>query len=189
MRLRVDTMDDGAQAVRLRQDLVDMETLVKEGVAYARTMHGVTEEARRTDLHALLDSLVYDYVDAGSPVSFGQRLRVTAIARPNALRRLVGNLVDNALKFAGEATIDLTREATGALVISVRDRGPGIPPERLDAVFEPFYRIERSRNRATGGTGLGLAIARPLAQAMGATLTLRNRESGGLEARLVLGET
>jgi signal transduction histidine kinase len=68
----------------------------------------------------------------------------------------------------------------------VQDRGPGIPAESLEAVFEPFYRLEASRNRHTGGTGLGLAIARQLALAMDATLSLHNRSGGGLEARLTL---
>jgi signal transduction histidine kinase len=77
-------------------------------------------------------------------------------------------------------------EAGGAVSITVRDHGPGIPAEELDAVFQPFYRVESSRNRSTGGTGLGLAIARQLAQSMNATLELRNRDGGGLEARLLL---
>lgn len=186
MRLRLETMDDGPQSARLLSDLAEMETLVKEGVAYARTMHGVTEDACRTDLHALLESLVYDYVDAGSAVSLERHDPATITTRPKALRRLIGNLVDNALKFAGKATIEMTRHEPGALTISVLDRGPGIPHEALEAVFEPFYRVESSRNRATGGTGLGLAIARQLAQTLNATLTLANREGGGLEARIVL---
>jgi signal transduction histidine kinase len=74
----------------------------------------------------------------------------------------------------------------GQVSVSVFDRGPGIPEESLEAVFEPFYRLEGSRNRGTGGTGLGLAIARQLALAMDATLSLHNRPDGGLEARLVL---
>ena len=74
----------------------------------------------------------------------------------------------------------------GRLVVSVLDNGPGIPPDELDAVLKPFYRVESSRNRSTGGTGLGLAIAHQLAMAMGAELTLHNRPEGGLEARLAL---
>jgi signal transduction histidine kinase len=102
------------------------------------------------------------------------------------LRRVVGNLLDNALKFAGAAQVRVTVSPRGEAVIAVLDRGPGIPEASLDAVFEPFVRIETSRNRGTGGTGLGLAIARQLTQAMDATLVLRNREGGGLEARLTL---
>lgn len=186
MRLRVETMDDQVQGARLQRDLAEMETLVKEGLAYARTMHGVNEDIHRTDLHALLESLVYDYVDTGAAVSLDARESVTIATRPNALRRLIGNLVDNALKFAGQAAIEMRHDHVNHVVISVLDRGPGISPEALEAVFEPFYREETSRNRATGGTGLGLAIARQLALALNATLTLENREGGGLEARVVL---
>jgi signal transduction histidine kinase len=102
------------------------------------------------------------------------------------LRRIVCNLVDNALKFGGEAEIKVAALQDGQVTISVLDRGPGIPAESLEAVFEPFYRLEGSRNRHTGGTGLGLAIARQLTLAMNATLSLHNRSGGGLEARLVL---
>ena len=189
MRLRVDVMDDDAQGAKLRQDLLEMEHLVKEGVAYARTLHGTEEAARRIDLDALLDSIVCDYTDAGQDVALhsGSGGALALVTRPKALRRIVGNLVDNALKFAGAAEIDVQAAPGGGAVIAVRDRGPGIPEDQLDAVFEPFRRVETSRNRDTGGTGLGLAIARQLALAMGGTLTLRNRpDGGGLEARLTL---
>ncbi len=186
MRLRLDVDDDGERAGKLQQDLREMENLVKEGVAYARTLHGTGEEARRIDLDALLDSIVCDYVDAGAKVSMASRATLAVTARPQALRRIVGNLVDNALKFGGSATIDVREMSDGRVAISVLDGGPGIPAESLEAVFEPFYRLETSRNRHTGGTGLGLAIARQLARAMDATLSLANRPEGGLAATLTL---
>jgi signal transduction histidine kinase len=186
MRLRVDVMDDDEQGAKLRQDLHEMESLVKEGVTYARTLHGATEVPCRVDPDALLDSLVCDYVDAGQAVSLEGRLGVSLMTRPQALRRILGNLVDNALKFGGTAEITASTLPGGQTLIAVLDRGPGIPAESLDAVFEPFYRLEASRNRDTGGTGLGLAIARQLAMAMDATLSLHNRPGGGLEARLTL---
>jgi len=186
MRLRVDTMDSEAEAAKLRQDLQEMEALVKEGVTYARTMHGTTEVPRRIDPDALFDSLVCDYVDAGQDVALNGRFDHSLMLRPQALRRIVGNLVDNALKFGGAARIDISAAHEGEATVSVLDRGPGIPAEALETVFEPFYRLEGSRNRQTGGTGLGLAIARQLALAMDATLTLHNRAGGGLEARLTL---
>ncbi|MEM5457581.1 ATP-binding protein [Paraburkholderia phytofirmans] len=186
MRLRVDVMDDDAQGAKLRQDLQEMESLVKEGVTYARTLHGATEVPCRVDPDALLDSLVCDYVDAGQAVSLEGRLGDSLVTRPQALRRILGNLVDNALKFSGAAEITAATLPSGETAIAVLDRGPGIPAESLEAVFEPFYRLEASRNRDTGGTGLGLAIARQLAMAMDATLTLHNRPGGGLDARLTL---
>ncbi len=187
MRLRVDVMDDNTQGARLRQDLQEMEQLVKEGVAYARTLHGAAEVPVRLDLDSMLDSIVCDYIDAGSDVRYDTRAPLAVVTRAQALKRIVGNFVDNALKFAGAAEIAVVKgPGDGEVTISVMDRGPGIPEESLEAVFEPFYRLETSRNRGTGGTGLGLAIARQLAVAMGARLSLHNRPGGGLEARLVL---
>lgn len=186
MRLRVDVMDDDAQAAKLRQDLTEMGQLVKEGVAYARTVHSTSEAPCRIDLDAMLDSIVCDYIDAEQNVTFARRVDIAVTARPQALRRVVGNLVDNALKFSGAAELEVTLTPEGHAEVAVLDRGPGIPEESLEAVFEPFVRIETSRNRGTGGTGLGLAIARQLTQAMDSTLVLRNRAGGGLEARLTL---
>ncbi len=109
------------------------------------------------------------------------------MTRPHALRRILTNLVDNALKFGGSAEIELQRRADGTVLIKVSDRGPGIPEDQLDAVLQPFFRLEQSRNRDTGGTGLGLAIAQQLAIVIGASLTLRNRDGGGLAAELAIG--
>jgi signal transduction histidine kinase len=100
------------------------------------------------------------------------------------LKRCVTNLVANAIKFGRRARI-VVRDG-GQLEISICDDGPGIPPEELERVFEPFYRLESSRNRDTGGTGLGLSIARDVAQTHGGSVALGNRPEGGLEARLTL---
>ncbi len=127
-----------------------------------------------------------DYTDAGQQVTLQGRIGSMLMTRPQALRRILSNLTDNALKFTGAAELAVLPAGDGMIAITVSDRGAGIPEEQLQAVFEPFVRLESSRNRSTGGTGLGLAIARQLAQAMGATLTLSNRAGGGLEARLVM---
>lgn len=95
------------------------------------------------------------------------------------------NLVDNALKFAGAAQLEVEHTGNGTL-IRVLDEGPGIPADELAEVLKPFYRVEGSRNRSTGGTGLGLAIAQQLTQAMGGQLTLSNRAGGGLCAQIEL---
>lgn len=189
MRLRVDLMDETAQQGKLQQDLKEMETLVREGVTYARTLHGAAEAPCKVDLDALLESMLGDYLDAGQQVSLSGRAGVPLVLRPQALRRVLGNLIDNALKFAGAAEVVLGAITHGQLIISVRDRGPGIPAASLEAVFEPFHRLETSRNRHTGGTGLGLAIARQLAVAMDASLVLHNRDGGGLDAQLTLPAT
>jgi len=106
--------------------------------------------------------------------------------RPHALRRVLVNLLDNALKFAGSAELAVGSTPNGQLSISVLDRGPGIAEDELVRVMQPFYRVESSRNRGTGGTGLGLAIAQQLAVAIGGSLTLSNRAGGGLCAQIRL---
>ena len=183
MRMRADMMDDDIQREKMNRDLVEMEMLVRDGVAYARTLHGTSEEECRVDLDSLLGSLVGDYLDGGHTVKLEGRAGAPVVTRPHALRRVLGNLIDNALKYAGSAHLHVD-SAQGQVTILVRDHGPGIPDDELDNVMQPFYRLEASRNRDTGGTGLGLAIARQLAQALDATLTLRNHPDGGLEATL-----
>jgi len=185
LRLRTDLMDDAQARDKFRQDLDAMHALVREGVTYARTLHGATEPPCRIDADALFESMVADYEDAGQQVLLEGRTGEPIVTRPNALRRILMNLVDNALKFGSDVRIRVQAEA-GRLVVAVLDNGPGIPPDQLQAVLQPFYRVEGSRNRSTGGTGLGLAIAHQLATAMGAELTLQNRAEGGLEARLTM---
>jgi Histidine kinase-, DNA gyrase B-, and HSP90-like ATPase/Response regulator receiver domain len=124
--------------------------------------------------------------NADRPRRGSRPARATCCPLPQALRGIPGNLVDNALKYGRAAEITIATGHDGQAIVSVMDRGPGIPAESLETVFEPFYRLEASRNRHTGGTGLGLAIARQLAVAMDATLTLRNRVGGGPEAQLML---
>ncbi|WP_323151411.1 HAMP domain-containing sensor histidine kinase [Pseudomonas glycinae] len=185
MKLRAEFMDDSAEKDKLWNDLGEMEHLVREGVAYARSIHGSTEESRRTNLDSFLDSLVFDYQDMGKEVQLSGKSEAVIDTRPHALRRVLVNLTDNALKFAGAAELLIQRDRN-ELSIKVMDRGPGIAEEELAQVMEPFYRVENSRNRSTGGTGLGLAIAQQLALALGGSLTLSNRDGGGLCAELKL---
>ena len=186
MKLRAEFMDDGIEKDKLWNDLTEMEHLVREGVAYARSIHGATEASCRINLDAFLDSLVFDYQDTGQDVQLCTRNTAVIDTRPHALRRVLVNLVDNALKFGGAAHIEVQEDRDGQLAIQVLDRGPGINEQELAEVLKPFYRVESSRNRETGGTGLGLAIAQQLAIAMGGSLTLSNRDGGGLCAELRL---
>jgi signal transduction histidine kinase len=186
MKLRAELMDDCSEKDKLWNDLGEMEHLVREGVAYARSVHGATEENRRTDLDSFLDSLVFDYQDVGKDVQLSGKSEAVIDIRPHALRRVLVNLTDNALKFAGAAELRVESKPGGSLSLKVMDRGPGIAEEELAHVMEPFYRVENSRNRSTGGTGLGLAIAQQLALAIGGSLTLSNRQGGGLCAELKL---
>ncbi|SIO54289.1 Signal transduction histidine kinase [Paraburkholderia phenazinium] len=186
MRIRADMMDNTSEREKMQDDLKQMESLVREGVAYARTLHGTAETAMRIDPDAFLESLVGEYIDAGGAVRLVGRIGTPILARPHALRRVLANLVDNAIKFSGSAEVRVDSMTGQQVSITVLDRGPGIPAHQLDAVFQPFYRVESSRNRQTGGTGLGLAIAKQLAESMNASLVLRNRDGGGIEARLAL---
>jgi signal transduction histidine kinase len=117
-------------------------------------------------------------------VSIEGRATRPLLGKPQLLRRCLTNLIANAVKFGSRA--DIVVEEAQALIIRVRDDGPGIPADELEKVFEPFYRVESSRNRDTGGTGLGLSIARDVVQAHGGSIQLRNRPVRGLEAVLTL---
>jgi signal transduction histidine kinase len=185
MRLRAEALDDAQTREKMTADLVQMQQLVREGIAYARSAHGAAEPVQRIDLDAFLDSLVHDYRDSGKPLTLAGKTGLDIDTRLHALRRLLANLVDNALKYAGPTVLHVD-VVDGRVRLRVADRGPGIPEDELSNVVHPFYRLEASRNRDTGGTGLGLAIAQQLAESLGATLTLRNRSDGGLEATVLL---
>lgn len=117
----------------------------------------------------------------GSKATLSPSPPLPVTLRPQAMNRALRNLMDNAIRYGHVANVTLTQEP-GTAVISIADKGPGLPADQLEAVFEPFVRLEESRNRDTGGVGLGLAIARTIVQAQGGTITLRNRPGGGLEA-------
>ncbi|PZR19178.1 MAG: hypothetical protein DI538_31385 [Azospira oryzae] len=135
------------------------------------------------DLAALAQSAVDDQAEAGAALGFeGQPAVVTA--DPVALRRVLDNLIVNALRYAGSARVSVS-QAQGQTRLTVDDDGPGIPESELERVRQPFRRVEDSRNRATGGTGLGLYIASELARRQGARLSLANRPEGGLRAEVV----
>lgn len=180
LRLRLENVDDAQLRERLVADLAAMQALIKEGLELARSEHS-REQPVPLELDSLLESLVEDAAEAGADAVFeggcGQVLRL----RPMAMHRLFSNLVDNALKYGGQARVS-AQCADGQVIVRVRDAGPGIPEQALQSVLDPFVRLEDSRSRDTGGAGLGLAIARALAQADGAQLRLRNQPAGGLEA-------
>lgn len=188
MRVRTDLLADEALRDKLQADLLDMQHLVEEGLAYARTAHAQAEAPQAIDLHALLDGLVCDYLDAGQRVELHVAPDLVIRTRPQALKRIVMNLVDNALKFAGQAEVVAQQGGGGVITISVLDRGPGVPEEHLQAVLQPFHRLEASRNRDTGGSGLGLPIAHRLSAAINSQLQLTPRVGGGLAAHLLMSD-
>lgn len=187
MKLRAEMAEDGPEKDRLMNDLSEIERLVREGVAYAKSAQGDAERPTRIDIASFAESIVFDYQDIGKAVSCGRIIDAVVETRPHAIRRILTNLIDNALKFAGAAEIEIENLPDGKIRIAVLDRGPGIPEDQLEAVLQPFHRLEQSRSRDTGGTGLGLAIAHQLALATGGSLRLRNRSGGGLAAEVTLG--
>lgn len=186
MRLRADMADDSPERDKLVHDLGEIERLVQDGIAYARSAHGNGEKISRIDLASFIDSIAYDYQDTGKAVTVLGVVQGTASTKPYALRRILSNFIDNAVKFAGAAEIGVERRGEGDLAITVLDRGPGIPEDMLEAAMQPFFRLEQSRNRETGGTGLGLAIAQQLAAAIGGSVRLYNRAGGGLAAEITI---
>lgn len=180
LRLRMERVEDEALRERLVADLQEMKALIDEGLELARSAD--TAEPRvRLDLDSLLESLVEDAADAGNDATFTGGCNAVLSVQPLAVRRLFSNLIENAIKYGGSANVFAERDGK-AVIVRVRDRGPGVPQEMLDRVFDPFVRLEGSRSRETGGAGLGLTIARMLAHRNNATVTLRNHPEGGLES-------
>lgn len=173
---------------QMEADITEMDALIRAQLELARARE--REPVRLTDL----DDLLAGRVQAASTLAPGEvRLRTTggrcrvAVA-PVALQRIVNNLVENALAHGGTRRVDVVRRrCRRAIFVGVRDRGPGIPADLREAVMRPFFRLEPSRNRATGGSGLGLAIARQLAETHGWRLAIKSRRGGGTSVWLAIG--
>jgi signal transduction histidine kinase len=161
-----------------------MQILIREGLDFSRG-DKIDEPFAPVALDALLESLVEDAEELGQHATFLQHSGFDVEARPRALQRCLANLLDNALKYGGRAEISTVVEAN-RLMIRIRDYGPGIPPDKLETVFDPFVRLERAAPFEVDGAGLGLTIARMLAQKNEAGLVLVNHPQGGLEATLSL---
>jgi signal transduction histidine kinase len=184
LRLQVETtLDDPAIQARFGKELDEMESMVRGALALFRGLDD-DETLAPIDINSLVEMIKNEFREMGADVTVEGRATQPLLGKPQALKRCLTNLVANAVKFGTRAKIMV--EDGSALLIRVRDEGPGIPPEELERVFEPFYRVESSRNRDTGGTGLGLSIARDVAQAHGGSLVAQNLPTGGLEALLVL---
>jgi signal transduction histidine kinase len=186
LRIRTEMLDDDALKEKFEADLRDMELMVNEAMDFVRGAD-LHEPETHVDLAALIESLQDDFDPSGQRIHSDITQTTPYTGRPLALKRCLSNLIDNALKYAGHLHISMKRE-DGRIMIELRDDGPGLPPEMLERVFEPFYRGEPSRSRATGGSGLGLAIARGIARAHGGDITLRNDPEGGLAATLSLAD-
>ncbi len=167
------------------RDIREMQAMLSAAMAYVRDAGSLAGSRRPLDLRSLAETVVDDMSDHGDPVTIASGTPVVVEGDSVALKTLLTNLVSNAVKYAGDATVAISR-AQGQAVVEIRDHGPGIPAEEIDRVFEPFFRSEKSRSRDTGGTGLGLASARAVARAHGGEVTLENCPEGGLVARVTL---
>ena len=184
IRLRMDGRSE-IGTTELDEDITQMETLISDMLAYARA-ESPSGPSELIGLITFVESLAEA---APYPVSVTNQAPSFEIAGdPVALRRLFENLLENARRYGeGEISVNVTHNSNG-LSIAVEDRGPGLPYDQLETVFQPFERGERSRNRETGGAGLGLGIARAIARAHGASLLLENRAGGGLSAVVTFPE-
>jgi signal transduction histidine kinase len=184
LKLRAEMLPDEAQREKFLRDLDDMETLIGATLDFLRG-EARKEASAQLDINALISTLRDDMQDLGETVEVSGEALQPLIARPQALKRCLANLLENALRY-GETAHVKVEDSPHELVLYIDDNGPGIPEEKLEQMFEPFRRGEDSRNRATGGVGLGLAIARNLARAHGGEVTLENRPGGGLRAMVCL---
>ena len=183
MRLRAEMLDDAHIKAKFVKDLDELQQMVGSTLDYMRGLAEGGEAIQPIDVSALISSLKEDAEEAGHTVTITGDARTPVMGRAQALKRCLQNLIDNALAYGRRADITL-RDEGGALNIAITDDGPGIPEGDIERVFEPFYRVEGSRNRNTGGSGLGLSIARNIAQSHGGSVRLRNLARGGLEATL-----
>jgi len=184
MRLRAELLEDDDLRGRLEKDLREMESMVTHTLDFMRGLGG-GEAIQPLDVMALLESLQADNEEIGRQVRIEGVARSHYVGSAPLLKRCLANLIDNAVLYGKLATV-IVEDGNDTLRIRVLDEGPGIPETELEKVFDPFYRLEASRNRETGGTGLGLAIARNIAQTHGGDIELCNRPEGGLEAVLTL---
>jgi len=184
LRLRTELIEDETLRAKFARDLVEMEAMTSAALDFLRGARA-DEPVQPVDVMALLESLQDDMEESGHEVSVQGGTRAPYPAHPLALKRCLANLIENAVKYGERAAVRVEDDAVQLRII-VADNGPGIPETEIERVFEPFYRVEGSRSRATGGVGLGLSVARDIARAHGGELTLRNRAGGGLEAILTL---
>lgn len=180
LRLRAELIEDAEQQQKMLADLEDMETMINATLTFARE-EANPEPRRLVDLAALLR----DVCDHMSEVQLTTPPATAIDGQPVALRRGFSNVIENACKYGSRTRVSLVEEDDTAIV-TVDDDGPGLPPEELERVFRPFYRVEQSRSRDTGGTGLGLSVARAVFRAHGGDITLENRAGGGLRAVIKL---
>jgi len=176
MRLRLELMAQSDEKQRLLESLAEMQQMSEATLAFVR-QSGDVEPTRSVDLTALVDSLSEDLQDLGMAIQCESLDCVVMALRPVSIKRALRNLMENAVHYGDKAKVSLTATAAQA-VITIVDQGPGIPEQQMNSVFEPFLRLEESRNRQTGGMGLGLSIARQIIRSHGGEVVLVNLQPG-----------
>jgi signal transduction histidine kinase len=189
LKLRAEYMEDDEQRLKMLADLDEMEAMVAATLAFGRDIT-TSEPVTRINLATLLRTILDDAAD-GDPehadaLSFDGPNSLPISARPLGLKRALTNLIGNALKYGDSACVSLRQMPRDLVQIDIDDNGPGIDVSEMDVVFEPFRRLETSRNRETGGSGLGLSIARNIIRAHGGDILLQNLPAGGLRVRVTL---
>jgi signal transduction histidine kinase len=189
LKLRAEFVEDEEQRGKILADLEELEAMVSATLAFGRDAR-TTEPVSQLDLAELLRTILDEAGDARPDVldklHYDGPAHLTVRARSLALKRVLVNLVTNALNYGGSAAVRLSLVGERMVVVDIEDDGPGIPPADLDRVFEPFHRGEPSRNRETGGVGLGLPIARNIMRAHGGDVVIANRPAGGVKATVTL---
>lgn len=183
MRINLEFVEDHELREGLLRNLDELQALTEQVLAAAKGAGG--EQRRNVDLSALVESLCTDLDEIGEPVSWANHSPAPISCRPNEIKRAVRNLVENAVAYGHKADVRIANTGDGYDVV-VEDEGPGIPETDRQRVFEPFVRLESSRNEATGGTGLGLTLVKAIVEGHGGAVMLENRPGGGLRARMHL---
>jgi signal transduction histidine kinase len=184
IRLRGEYIDDPEQQARLFRDVDEMQTMVDGALAFFRD-DAASEATTVFDLPRLMMTIANDYADQNIDIPYVGPAHAPYSGRPFALKRAFANIIENAVKYGTPPEIRLTR-TDEAITITIRDSGPGIPPHHIESVFRPYYRVDKSRNRATGGVGLGLTAAQAIVHGHGGEIILENRAQRGLDVRIIL---
>ncbi|MYH59908.1 MAG: HAMP domain-containing protein [Boseongicola sp. SB0675_bin_26] len=184
LRLHAEFVESQKTKMKIYAALDEMQRMIEDTLAFIRE-DMQREETRKVDLNALIDSVAADLSELGHDIEVIESNRVLVACRPVALRRALRNLMENAATYGSRGTVRTEKDDT-AIRVFIEDEGQGIPEADLERVFDPFVRLETSRNRDTGGSGLGLAIARSIVRGHGGGVLLGNRAKGGLRATVVL---